>query len=87
MEVNIHEAKTHLSRLLQRVAGGEEVTIANAGVPVARLVPVEKSQVKRKLGIDKGKIWIADDFDAPSPELERLFEGETELRRTAGKRK
>jgi prevent-host-death family protein len=87
MEVNIHEAKTHLSRLLQRVACGEEVTIANAGVPVARLVPVEKSQVKRKLGIDKGKIWISDDFDAPAPELEGLFEGETELRRTAGKRK
>jgi prevent-host-death family protein len=87
MEVNIHQAKTHLSRLLQRVAGGEEVTIANAGVPVARLVPIEKSQVKRKLGIDKGKIWIADDFDAPSPELETLFEGETELRRTTGKRK
>jgi prevent-host-death family protein len=77
--VNIHEAKTHFSRLLQRVVSGEEITIANAGVPVARLVPIEKSEGKRKLGIDKGKIWIADDFDAPSPELEILFEGETKL--------
>jgi prevent-host-death family protein len=76
VEVNIHQAKTHLSRLLQRVAGGEEVTIAHAGVPVARLVPIEPSGVKRKLGIDHGKVWIAEDFDAPFPELEALFEGE-----------
>jgi len=87
MEVNIHQAKTHLSRLLQRVAGGEEVTIAHAGVPVARLVPIERSAVKRKLGIDAGKIWIADNFDAPSPELEALFEGEGEPRRTTAKRR
>ena len=46
MEVNIHEAKTHFSRLLQRVANGEEVTIARAGVPVARLVPVEPKKSK-----------------------------------------
>ena len=87
MEVNIHQAKTHLSRLLQRVAGGEEVTIAHAGVPVARLVPIERSGVKRKLGIDQGKIWIADDFDAPSPELEALFEGEEEPRGKKAKRR
>jgi len=78
MEVNIHQAKTHLSRLLQRVAAGEEITIAHAGVPVARLVPIQTFQARRKLGIDKGKIWIADDFDSPSPELEALFSGETE---------
>jgi len=65
--VNIHQAKTHLSRLLQRVAGGEEITIANAGVPVARLVPVESAHGKRKLGRDTGLIKIADDFDAPLP--------------------
>jgi prevent-host-death family protein len=76
VEVNIHQAKTHLSRLLQRVAGGEEITIAHAGVPVARLVPIERAQAKRKLGIDQGKIWIADDFDAPLPEIEALFEAE-----------
>jgi prevent-host-death family protein len=71
MEVNIHEAKTHLSKLLQRVAQGEEITIARAGVPVARLIAV--APAKRRLGIDKGKIWIADDFDAPIPEFEALF--------------
>ena len=71
MEVNIHEAKTHLSKLLQRVAQGEEVTIARAGVPVAKLIAV--APTKRQLGVDKGKIWIADDFDAPIPELEEMF--------------
>jgi prevent-host-death family protein len=68
MEVNVHEAKTHFSKLLQRVAAGEEITIAKAGVPVARLVPVEPPKGKRKLGIDRGKIFIADDFDAPLPD-------------------
>jgi len=87
VEVNIHQAKTHLSRLLQRVAGGEEITIAHAGVPVARLVPIENSRVKRKLGIDAGKIWIADDFDGPVPELEALFEGEAEPGRRTPKRR
>jgi prevent-host-death family protein len=77
MEVNIHEAKTHLSRLLQRVAAGEEVTIARSGVPVARLVPVERKKKKiRPLGMDRGRIWIADDFDAPLPDdLLKLFYG------------
>ncbi|HZW79456.1 MAG TPA: type II toxin-antitoxin system Phd/YefM family antitoxin [Candidatus Deferrimicrobiaceae bacterium] len=69
MEVNIHEAKTHLSRLLQRVAEGEEITIARAGTPVARLVPVEKEKENiRPLGMDRDRIWIADDFDAPLPD-------------------
>jgi prevent-host-death family protein len=67
MEVNIHEAKTHLSRLLQRVAAGEEVTIARSGVPVARLVAVEPEK-KRPLGFARGQVWIADDFDAPLPD-------------------
>jgi len=77
MEVNIHEAKTHLSRLLQRVAAGEEVTIARSGVPVARLVPVAPETKKiRPLGMDRGRIWIADDFDAPLPDdLLKLFYG------------
>ena len=69
MVVNIHEAKTHFSRLLRRVASGEEVTIARAGVPVARLVAVEPEQKKiRPLGFDRGKVWVADDFDAPLPD-------------------
>ena len=67
MVVNIHEAKTHFSKLLQRVAAGEEITIARAGVPVARLVPAQPKTEKRKLGIDEGRIHIADDFDAPLP--------------------
>ena len=79
MEVNIHEAKTHFSRLLQRVANGEEVTIARAGVPVARLVPVEPQAGQGPaLGMDEGRIWIADDFDAPLPDdLLKEFYGGT----------
>ncbi len=65
--VNIHEAKTHLSRLLKRVEGGEEVVIARAGRAVARLVPVARG-AKRVLGEDKGRVFIADDFDAPLPD-------------------
>ena len=73
MEVNIHEAKTHLSRLLQRVAAGEEVTIARAGVPVAKLIAAGRQSKSRPMGMDEGKIWIAEDFDAPDPALEALF--------------
>jgi prevent-host-death family protein len=73
MEVNIHEAKTHLSRLLQRVAEGEEITIARAGKPVAKLIPAGPEHKSRPMGIDEGKIWIAEDFDAPDPALEALF--------------
>jgi prevent-host-death family protein len=79
MEVNIREAKTHLSRLLQQVAAGEEVTIARSGVPVARLVPVEPDKKKiRPLGFDRGRIRIADDFDAPLPDelLKQFYAGE-----------
>lgn len=79
MEVNIHEAKTHFSRLLQKVARGEEVTIARAGVPIARIVRVEPAKKKlRPLGMDRGKIWIADDFDAPLPDeiLAQFYGGE-----------
>ncbi len=65
--VNVHEAKTHFSKLLERVAAGEEVTIAKAGRPVARLVPFV-APGKRPLGLDAGKVWIADDFDAPLPD-------------------
>jgi prevent-host-death family protein len=65
--VNVHEAKTHLSRLLARVARGEEVIIAKAGRPVARLLPFAP-QGKRPLGLDAGRVWIADDFDAPLPD-------------------
>lgn len=74
-EVNVHEAKTHLSRLLRRVAGGEEIVIARAGVPVARLVPVEP-RGRRVFGIDRGRFEVPDDFNAPLPdEVLRDFEG------------
>ncbi len=77
MTVNVHEAKTHLSRLLARVARGDEVIIAKAGKPIARLVPVQRAgRMDQLLGIDKGRLWIAEDFDAPlSEELLAGFEG------------
>jgi prevent-host-death family protein len=74
-QVNTHEAKTRLSRLLRRVAAGEEITIANRGVPVARLVPIAAKQGTRKLGTMRGLV-VPDDFDAPLPDyLLDLFEG------------
>lgn len=79
--VSVHEAKTHLWRLLKRVASGEEITIANVGVPIARLVPVAVPRGKHELGIDRGKIWIAEDFDSPSRQVEALFAGRTKAAR------
>lgn len=73
MEVNIHEAKTHLSRLLARVALGEEVIIAKAGTPVAKLVPVKKQSKKRIFGSAKGEFTVPDDFNEPDAEIEALF--------------
>jgi prevent-host-death family protein len=74
--VNTHEAKTQFSRLLRRVAAGEEITIANRGVPVARLVPVAAAAAKRKLGAFTGQITMPEDFDGPLPEeLLSAFEG------------
>jgi prevent-host-death family protein len=67
MEVNIHHAKTHLSRLLEKVALGEEVVIAKAGKPIAKLVPVRKSAQARKLGSAKGLFIVPKDFNAPLP--------------------
>ena len=76
--VNIHEAKTHLSRLLDRVAAGEEIIIAKAGRPVARLVPVKPPSRPRTPGTLAGRITLAEDFDAPLPEdLLDAFEGKT----------
>jgi prevent-host-death family protein len=66
--VNVHEAKTHLSRLLARVEKGQEVVIAKAGKPVAKLVPIEPPRKPRVAGSAKGQIWIANDFDAPLPD-------------------
>jgi len=66
--VNIHEAKTHLSRLLTRVMGGEEIIIAKSGKPVARLVPFNKRPTERNPGSAAGDIVLSPDFDAPLPD-------------------
>ena len=66
---NIHEAKTHFSKLLERVMQGEEVVIAKAGKPVARILPVTTNVATRVPGIDKGKVTIMPDFDAPLEEF------------------
>ncbi len=78
MQVNIHQAKTHLSALLQRVTAGEEITIARAGVPVARLVAVEPAEHRRILDVDRGAFTVPDDFDAPLPDevLREFYGGE-----------
>jgi prevent-host-death family protein len=68
VQVNIHEAKTHLSKLLARVQEGEEIIIAKAGRPIARLVPMIERLIKRVPGSAKGKVVITPDFDAPLPE-------------------
>jgi prevent-host-death family protein len=68
--VGVHEAKTHLSRLLRLVAAGQEVLITNGGEPVARLVPAAAPAPRRTLGLDRGLVRVADDFDAPLPEAE-----------------
>jgi len=66
--VNVHEAKTQLSRLIARAERGEEIVIARAGRPVARLLPFESASHGRVLGADRGRFTIPDDFDAPLPE-------------------
>jgi prevent-host-death family protein len=74
--VNIHEAKTTLSKLVERVEAGEEIVIARAGTPVAKLTPLAKARPRRRLGLLDGKFKIPDDFNAPLPEsLLRAFEG------------
>lgn len=74
--VNIHEAKTQLSRLVERVEAGEEIIISRAGKPVARIVPLSPARTPREPGLLKGKIRIGKDFDAPLPEdVLAAFEG------------
>jgi prevent-host-death family protein len=65
--INIHAAKTHLSSLVEEAAAGEEIIIAKAGKPVARIVALEKSDARKTFGMLKGKIQVSDDFDAPLP--------------------
>jgi prevent-host-death family protein len=62
-KINIHQAKTHLSRLVEDVAGGSEILIAKGGRPMARLVPLRRDETPRRAGLLKGKLRIADEFD------------------------
>ncbi|MFC1892038.1 type II toxin-antitoxin system Phd/YefM family antitoxin [Thermodesulfobacteriota bacterium] len=74
-KINVHEAKTHFSKLLARVGNGEEIIIAKAGKPVAKLIPAGEKLTRRVAGSAKGKIIIASDFDAPLPEsILEMFE-------------
>lgn len=76
MQVNIHEAKTNFSRLVERAAAGEEIIIGKAGKPVAKLVPYSQPKPKRKPGAWRGKVWISPDFDTVDQEIEALFYGD-----------
>jgi prevent-host-death family protein len=75
-QVNVHEAKTHLSRLLDRVEHGEEIVIGRAGKPVARLVPYRSQRGPRTPGGWEGRVSIADDFDTLPEEVAAAFRGE-----------
>ncbi len=68
VDVNVHEAKTHLSRLLERALAGDEVVIMKSGKRLVKLVPVDVAPVSRKLGTAKGDFVVPEDFDAPLPD-------------------
>lgn len=72
-QVNVYEAKTHLSKLLERVEAGEEIVIARNGRPVARLVPTQRERSPRVPGSLRGKVWYAPDFDESDQEIADLF--------------
>jgi prevent-host-death family protein len=75
-QVNIHEAKTQLSRLIELTQSGQEFIIAKAGKPVARLTPIDRGKPPRRLGLLDGQIRVPDDFNAPLPEaVLDAFEG------------
>ena len=75
MMANVHEAKTHLSRLLQKVLLGEEVIISKAGKPIAKIIPYQELPVDRRLGQDQGLFQVPEDFNAELPaELLEAFE-------------
>ncbi|TME11955.1 MAG: type II toxin-antitoxin system Phd/YefM family antitoxin [Chloroflexi bacterium] len=73
--INIHAAKTHLSRLIERVEAGEEITLARAGRPVAKLVPYSQRTSPRQAGMWRGLFVVPDDLDASNEEIADLFEG------------
>lgn len=71
--MNIHQAKTNLSKLIAMTLAGQDVIIAKAGKPVIKLVAYKEKLKPRKFGLLKGKIWISDDFDDEDPEINKLF--------------
>ncbi len=73
--INIHQAKTNLSKLIEKALGGEEVVIARAGKPVAKLSAYNHKPKPRKFGVLKGKIWVSPDFDEEDKEINKLFYG------------
>jgi prevent-host-death family protein len=73
--VNMHQAKTSLSRLVERALAGEEIVIARNGEPLVKLVPVPKERKPRVPGRYKGQIWIGPDFEFTDEEIKELFEG------------
>ncbi len=75
---SIYEAKSNLSKLIEKVLHGEEVVISRHGHPVVKLVKCEEEKHERTLGVWAGRVFVSDDFDAPCPEMERMFyEGES----------
>lgn len=70
---NIHEAKTNLSKLIEKTSKGEEVVIAKAGEPLVQLVVYKKKLKPRQFGLWKGKVWVSDDFDDEDKEINKLF--------------
>ncbi len=80
LTINIHEAKTHLSRFVEQAPAGEEIIIAEAGKPIAKRVPLHSRPQRRKLGIAAGEFTVPDNFDAPLPDdvLRLFYEGSIE---------
>ena len=76
LQVNMHEAKTHLSKLVKQAVNGDEVIIAIAGEPAVRLEPLRKHRRKPVFGAAKGQVWMSDDFDAFDAEIEKMFYGD-----------
>ena len=81
MVTNIHEAKTHFSKLVERAEAGEEIVIGRAGKPVAKLVPYDGVVADRRPGSLQGQVWMAADFDETPDEVLALFEGTSDLLR------
>jgi prevent-host-death family protein len=78
-QVNLYEAKTQLSRLVERAAAGEEIVIAKGGRPLARLVPLATRVAPRQLGLLAGQVWVGPDFDDPLPDdIAEAFGAKTE---------